>query len=109
MSTRISSSSTLIDNIFCNLTSRVSDHLPQFLILLEFSSNAPRSKYNIYTHDSKKFDEEKSIFEFNSEDWDKENANKTIDNYLQNLNNLLEKYAPLKTLNKKERKFEQKP
>ena len=40
---------------------------------------------------------------------DKENVNETIDSYLQNLNNLLEKYAPLKKLNKQERKFQQKP
>ena len=70
--TRISSSSTLIDDIFCNLThttksisgnlrSTVSDHLPQFLILPEFFSNAPPSKYNIYIHDWKKFVEEKCL------------------------------------------------
>ena len=42
---------------------------------------------------------------------DKEDVNETFDNYLQNLleNNLLEKYAPLKKLNKRERKFQQKP
>ena len=97
---RISSSSTLIDNIFCNLT---------------HTTNAPPSKYNIYKHDSKKIDEEKFILVFNSQDWDnilvldKENVNETIDSYLQNLNNLLEKYAPLKKLNKQERKFQQNP
>ena len=70
----------------CTLWSTVSDQLLQFLILTEFFSNAPPSKYNIYTHDWKKFDEEKLIFEFNSEDWDnilvldKENVNETIDN-----------------------------
>ena len=42
-------------------------------------------------HDWKKFDEEKFILEFNSQDWDnilvldKENVNETIDIYLQNL------------------------
>ena len=62
----------------------VSDHLPQFLILLEFFNNAPSSKYNIYTHGWKKLDEEKFIFEFSSQDWDnillldKENVNETI-------------------------------
>ena len=124
--TRIFSSSTLTDNIIRsfthtikstsgNLISAVSDHLPQFLIFLEFFSNAPPSKYNIYIHDWKKFDEEKFIFAFNSQNWDnilvfdKENVDETIDIYLQNLNNLLEKYAPLKRLNKQERKFQQKP
>ena len=61
LSIRFSSSSTLVGNIFCNLThatksissnltSIVSDDLPQFLILSEFFSNAPPSKYSIYTH-----------------------------------------------------------
>ena len=111
--TRISSSSALIDKIFCNLThttksisgnltSTVSDRLPQFIVLPVFFSNAPPPKYNIYRHDWKKFDEEKFMFEFNCQDWDnnlvldKENVNERIDNYLQNLNNLLEKHAPLK-------------
>ena len=61
--TRIASLSALIDNgnLFCNLThttksisgnltSTVSECLPQFLILPEFFHNAPLSKYNIYTH-----------------------------------------------------------
>ena len=36
---------------------------------------------------------------------DKENVNETINNYLPNLNNLLGTHAPLKKLNKQERKF----
>ena len=39
---------------------------------------------------------------------DKENVNETINNYLQNLNNVLEKHAPFQKLNKQDRKFEQK-
>ena len=40
---------------------------------------------------------------------DKENVSETIDNYLQNLHNQLEKHVPFKKLNKQERKFQQKP
>ena len=86
--------------MYGNSKSTVSDYLPQFLIFPEFFSNAPPLKYNIYTHESKNFDEEKFIFEFNSQGWDnilvldKENVNEIIDNYLQYLNNLLEKHAP---------------
>ena len=104
---RISYSSAPIDHIFCNLThtiksisgnliSTVSDHLPQFLISPGLFSNSPPSKYNIYTYDWKKFDEEKFILEFNSQDrdnilvLDKGNVSETIKNYLQSLNNLLE-------------------
>ena len=96
---RISSLSTLTDNMFCNLTfttksifanliSTVSIHLLQFLILPEFFSNAQPSIYNTYTNGWKKIDEKKFIFEFNSQDWDniivldKKNVNETIDNYL---------------------------
>ena len=62
--TRISNNSkTLIDNISCNIpntlvksavsgniSSSISDHLPQFLILPEFFSKSPPTKYNI-SHD----------------------------------------------------------
>ena len=118
---RISSLSTLTDNMFCNLTfttksisanliSTVSIHLLQFLILPEFFSNAQPSIYNTYTNGWEKIDEEKFIFEFNSQDWvniivlDKKNVNETIDNYLQNLNNSSEKHAPLTKLYLSKRK-----
>ena len=57
-------SKTLIDNIFCNIphtqiknaisgniTSTLSDHLPQFFFLPDFFSNSSPSKYNVMTHD----------------------------------------------------------
>ena len=40
---------------------------------------------------------------------DKINVNETIDNYLQNLNNLLEKHVPSKELIMQDRKFQEKP
>ena len=66
--TRISSNSkSLIDNIFCNIpnpliksamsgniSSSISDHLPQFFILPEFFSKSPPTKYNIISHDWEK-------------------------------------------------------
>ena len=59
LSTRISNNSkTLIDNVFCNIpsplvksimsvniSSSISDHPPQFFILLDFFSNSPPTKY----------------------------------------------------------------
>ena len=65
---RISFPSTLTDNILCNLTcttksifdnltSSISDHLPQFLILSELFSNVPPSKYNMYILGWTKFSE----------------------------------------------------
>ena len=88
--TRISSSSTLIDSIISNLIhttkiisgnliSTVSDLPAHILILLIFSNTTP-SKYNIYRHTTLVLD--------------KENINEISDNYLHNLNTLLEKHAP---------------
>ena len=60
------------------------------------------AKWNGETGIIENVDEEKFIFEFDSQDWDnilvsdRENVSETIDNYLQNLNNLLQKHASLK-------------
>ena len=67
--TRVSNNSkTLIDNIFCNIpsplvksamsgniSSGISNHLPQFFILPEFFSKSPPTKYSILSHDWEKF------------------------------------------------------
>ena len=71
--TRINNrSSTLIDNIFTNsidaaiisgnLTSTVSDHLPQFLIMPLKNNSIPK-QHNIFIRDIKKINEDKLITE----------------------------------------------
>ena len=125
--TRISnSSSTLIDNIFCNVTfnsnitsgnftSTVSDHLPQFAITEDFFANSQRSKSNIFKRNWKIFDQNLLISDFENAIWDeiidvnRENVNLSIKNYLYNIDLLLETHAPLKRLNKQKLKFQQKP
>ena len=125
--TRISnSSSTLIDNIFCNVTfnsniisdnftSTVSDHLPQFAITEDFFANSQRSKSNIFKRNWKNLDQNLFISDFENASCDeiidvnKENVNLSINNYLYNIDLLLEKHAPLKRLNKQKLKFQQKP
>ena len=53
------------------------------------------------------------MFEFNSQDWDnilvldKQNVSETIENYLQNPDNLLEKHVPLKHSINKRQSFNQ--
>ena len=124
--TRISNSSTLIDNIFCNVTfnsniisgnftSTVSDHLPQFAIIEDFFANSPKSKSNIFKRNWKNFDQNLVISDFENGNWEeiidvkKENVkNLSLNNYLYNTDLLLEKHAPLKWLNKQELKFQQK-
>ena len=124
--TRITTSSTtLIDNIFSNslnsrdgvsgnLTSKMSDHYAQFLII---ASNCHKvsSKHNQYKRDTKNFDRDNFILDLldidigNNIDIDKEEPNQSF-NLLENeLNKLLDKYMPLKKLTKSEIKQKLKP
>ena len=71
------SSKTLIDNIFSNtlientvlgnLTATISDHLPQFIILPNISSNPSSNKSNIYERDWSNFVRENFILDYFSE------------------------------------------
>ena len=120
--TRITAASkTLIDNIFLspvkhekisgNLTTGVSDHLPQFLLI--------KKHYNHYNHikfarDWKNFYEENFLIDFLSSDWDdllsfqEKNPDHSFDSFLNRIENLLNQYAPLRRLTKKQR-LESKP
>ena len=74
---------TLIDNIFCNIsnfeiknlisgniTTTLSDYLPQFFLIPDVFSNSPPSKYNIMTHDWKNFNSQECLEDFNKKNWD---------------------------------------
>ena len=74
--TRISKTSTLIDNIFSNsfslekiesdnIISTFSGHLSRFIFLPGFFSKIPVTKSNILRHDWKKFESSRFIFDFN--------------------------------------------
>ena len=81
--TRISNNSqTLIDNNLSNIpnplvksatpgniSSSISDHLPQFLILPEFFSNSSPTKYNIISHDWKKLNNKSFFQDFEKMNW----------------------------------------
>ena len=54
--------------IFGNLTSTISDHLPQFMIVPNVFSNPPSNKSNIFERDWSKFDQEKFILDYFSID-----------------------------------------
>ena len=79
-----------------------------------FFANSPKSKSNIFKRNWKNFDQNLFISDFENANWDeitdvnKENVNLSLNNYLYNTDLLLEKYAPLKRLNKQELKFQQK-
>ena len=118
-------SNTVIDNIFSNvidpdiisgnLTATISDHLPQFAIILNMFGNILGNKPNIYKRDWSKFDRESFILDYFSvylEDLlkiDKLNADNSTKMYLDKINMLLDTYAPLKRINKYNLKFKSKP
>ena len=79
--TRMTShSNALMDNIFSNvidpdiisgnLTTSISDHLPQFAIILNKFGNILGNKSNIYENDWSKFDRENFILDYFSVDWE---------------------------------------
>ena len=107
-----SHSNTLIDNIFSNVidpdivsgnsTATISDHLPQFTIILNMFSNISDKKSNIYERNLSKFDRENFVLYFFSVDWedllktDELNVDSSTKIYLNKINMLLDTYAPLK-------------
>ena len=118
--TRLTNTSkTLIDNIFIdsstfqvssgNLIYHISDHLPQFSILKNLKPNL-NLKHNKFKRNWSQFDQEKFVLDFFDINWEntlelnKQNVNTSFDNFYNSINNLLDKYAPLKKLTKKQNK-----
>ena len=113
--TRISNNSkTLIDNIFCNIpnplvksamsgniSSGISNQLPQFFILPEFFSKSPLTKYSIVSHDWEKFNNQLFLENFEKINWNQvlplnqDNVNITFQSYLNIMNTLINSHALL--------------
>ena len=122
---RTSHSNTLIDNIFSNatdpdiisgyLTVTISDHLPQFSIFPSMFGNIPDNKSNIYERGQSKFDRENFILDYFSVDWEdlleiyELNADNSTKKFLDQINMLLDTYAPLERVKKYKLKFKSKP
>ena len=72
-------SKTIIDNIFSNiistgiisgnLTAKISDNLPQFLIAPEIFWNSPSNKSNYFERDWSNFNQENFILDYFSVNW----------------------------------------
>ena len=98
-----------------NISSSISDHLTQFFMLPEFISDSSPTKYNIISYDWDKFINQSFLEDFENINWNEvlesnqDNINITFENYLNTMNALINSHAPLKKLNKKQRKFQQKP
>ncbi|XP_057305356.1 uncharacterized protein LOC130642284 [Hydractinia symbiolongicarpus] len=119
-------SKTLIDNIFSNclefsdcvsgnLTSSISDHLPQFLLVPNLNIKSNSKKQNIYKRNYSKFNEEAFLLDLTKINWDNEislsknDPNYSFDKFNHAINQLLDKHIPLKKMSKKQYKQQSKP
>ena len=66
---KIFSNYTTQDIVTGNLTATISDHLPQFLIAPQISSNVSNRKTNIFEHNSSKLNHKEFIQDYFSVDW----------------------------------------
>ena len=113
--TRITdTTSTLTDNIFVNIVIGsniqsgnilylISDHLPQFCIITDFTCNYKSLSHSSY--DYSRFDVNKFLVDYVNKDFsfptDKSiGLNDKFDNFLLNLYNLVDKHCPQIRLNK---------
>ena len=117
--TRINNSNnTVIDNILTNhyhpdmktgnLLIGISYHLTSFLIVPKSNQNHLPKKHNVYKRVTKNFDRENFILDFLDTDWvewletGKEDINYSSSKFIDKINELLDKYVPLKkTLSKR--------
>ena len=115
--------STLMDNIFVNnvigsniqsgnILSLISDHLPQFCFITDFTFNYKSLSHSSY--DYSRFDVNKFLADYANMDFsfftDKSiGLNDKFDSFLLNLYNLVDKHCPHIRLNKKRLKLRTKP
>ena len=119
-----SKNDTLIDNIFTNqfnsetvsgnLTVNFSDgHLPSFAIFPNPNQSHLPKKHNLYTRDIKNMDRENFLLDLAALDLDADivdnDGARSLDNLLSKINQLVDKYAPLTKLTRKEFKQTRKP
>ena len=96
------------------MNATISDHLPQSVIFLNMFGNISSNKSNIYERDPLKFDRENFILDYFSVDWnsllktDELKADHSIKIYLDMIN-MLDIYAPLRSINKYKLKFKSYP
>ena len=116
---------TLIDNIFTNqfnsetisgnLTVNFSDgHLPSFAIFPKPNQNHLPKKHNLYTRDFKNMDRENFLIDLAAIDMEADvmvnnNGEQSLNNLLDKINELIDKYAPLRKITRSEFKQTRKP
>ena len=95
-----------------NLVSKISDHLPQFLIVENLKVNY--KVLNYYKNDFSKFDEEKFINDFSLLDWnnissDYMDAVTKFDIFYDQISQFINSHVPRRKLSKREIKLSTKP
>ena len=98
-----------------NLTSTISDHLPQFLIEPLIFPNAPNKISNIVGRNWSKFNREEFILDYFAIDWphilklQNNDTNTFFQIFFDSMSRILDVHAPLKQLSKYKLKFKTKP
>ena len=125
--TRITTrSKTLIDNIFSNslnssyisgnITTSISDHLPQFLLIPNINIKDLLPKHhNLFKRDSTNFKKEDFILDLLDIDWNttlqtnKNDPDFSFNQFYEKINCIIDNHLPLKKVSKKELKQQFKP
>ena len=118
-------SQTMIDNIFSNyvskeavcgnLSSTIFDHLPQVLFIPFMFSDNPTTKSNIFERSWKNFNQAEFVLDYFDKDWSNilnlkhGNVNVSMENFVNNMNDLFDKRAPFIKISKYKLKFKTKP
>ena len=98
-----------------NITIQLADHLFQFVLLQGFFHDAQTKDHNIKERNFKNFNEREfleAIQNINIDDvlcLDYNDPNISIDNFYNNINYILDEFAPFKKLNKGQIKLKTKP
>ena len=101
------------DTFSGNLTTQISDHLPQFLILKNFHRKYTNKSQIVYKRSYRFYNEDEFKKDLLNVNWDETfkntNADASFDTFLSIINKLLDEHAPLKKLSKREVPLKQKP
>ena len=107
-------SQAITDNMFSNyvskeavcgnLTSLMSDHLPQVLFIHSIFSDNPATKSNIFEKSWENLNQAKFVMDYFDKDWSNilnlkhDNVNVSMENFVNNMYDLHDKHAPFQKI-----------
>ena len=101
--------------IFGNVTTTICNHLPQFLFAPNVPLKASCQKSNVYERDWSRFIETDFALAYFGKSWsdvlqvDQQDVDLFVESFSDSMNSILNKYAPIKWINKYKLKFKSKP